>query len=308
MDFKTLAEDLLLEKEKLLEKLIHFNQGANYGQVVWMAGGIASGKSFALKNFINSKKYRRVDPDRFKVLYQKLQKATGNYPEIKGLDRSNPEDATKLHKFIKKQGVRSSFIQNLITGNFEGRLPNILFDSHVDSIGKLTKYLPLLKNVGYESQNLHLLWILTDYEVALNRNQDRDRVAPEDVVLKSHRGNAKTMLKFFKNGLPKTVDGSVYVILNNPEHTVFFRDEPAEAKSVKPNKLPRSIYRKAQDVDKDDEDDYFIIDDFKSLKLKESGESFRSSKSIKKELYMWIKDNAPKTSNLYKLMRKSNKS
>ena len=41
MDY--LTEDVML----LAEKLIMFNQGKKYGQVVFMAGGAGSGKGFA---------------------------------------------------------------------------------------------------------------------------------------------------------------------------------------------------------------------------------------------------------------------
>ena len=39
--------------QELEEKLILFNGGKNYGQIVFMAGGAGSGKGFAIQNFMN---------------------------------------------------------------------------------------------------------------------------------------------------------------------------------------------------------------------------------------------------------------
>ena len=53
MDY--LTEDVML----LAEKLIMFNQGKKYGQVVFMAGGAGSGKGFASKNFTSQSNTNR---------------------------------------------------------------------------------------------------------------------------------------------------------------------------------------------------------------------------------------------------------
>ena len=55
----SLFEFITLNKFKQLEeKLILFNGGKNYGQVVFMAGGAGSGKGFAIKNFLEGNKFK----------------------------------------------------------------------------------------------------------------------------------------------------------------------------------------------------------------------------------------------------------
>ena len=44
--------------QELEEKLILFNGGKNYGQIVFMAGGAGSGKGFAIQNFLQREKFK----------------------------------------------------------------------------------------------------------------------------------------------------------------------------------------------------------------------------------------------------------
>ena len=61
------------EKAQLLdEKLIMFNQGKNYGQVVFMAGGAGSGKGFAQSKFMEKNKFKVRDVDEWKKAFLKI--------------------------------------------------------------------------------------------------------------------------------------------------------------------------------------------------------------------------------------------
>ena len=66
MDY--LTEDIML----LTEKLIMFNQGKKYGQVVFMAGGAGSGKGFASKNFMEVNKFKVRDVDEWKKAFMAM--------------------------------------------------------------------------------------------------------------------------------------------------------------------------------------------------------------------------------------------
>ena len=303
MDYSSLAKDLFAEEEKknLQEKLILYNDGARYGQAVFLAGGTASGKSFAIKNFLEGQKFKVLDVDKWKEVYSNLKKKmekfpklmkksdlADKYPEIRDLDLGNPEDVNKLHQFIKDKGIHKKYISNLVGGKDSERLPNILFDVTLKDISKVHNYLPQLKESGYKPENIHITWVLTDYEIAVERNRERDRIVPDDIVLKSHEGSAETMIDIIKKGTPRGVDGSVRIILNNPETTVFWK-------------------REGDPVQTSEGEDYFVIDDFKYLTLKETGKSFKDTRSIKKQLFKWIRSNVPKTAKTWKKMKKSRK-
>jgi hypothetical protein len=80
------------------------------------------------------------------------------------------------------------------------RLPNVMFDSSMRSIDHLTASDPndpgillLLRQAGYRPENIHLVWVLTDYRMAYRQNLTRSRVMGADIFLSSHRGVSGTM-------------------------------------------------------------------------------------------------------------------
>jgi dephospho-CoA kinase len=289
--------DLLREvtREILLEKQILYNNGARHGQVVFLAGGAGSGKGFAISNFMEGNKFRIIDVDQFKDLLLKINDAKGRYPELDGLDLSNPQDVSKLHRFADELGLKEKRILNLLKGRDKRRLPNLLFDVTLKRIGQIKEVLPDLKEVGYQDQNIHITWVLTDYHIAVQRNRDRDRIVPEDIVLKTHEGAANTMTDIVRNGTPSGVNGSVRVILGNPEHTVFFEDPEGQGDfETKPPS--RDVYPE----DPEDREEAFagkrVVKDFKYITLKEAGKPYKRNTEVQAEVLNWIKQNIPKTS------------
>lgn len=264
----------IIYEELLQEKQILFNDGEPYNQAVFLAGGAGSGKGFASKKFMQGEKFRRFDVDRWKEGFLKLQQRLDRYPELADLDLQNPDDVTKLHKFVKDKGIHNRFVRNVVLNSSPERLPNVLFDVTLKEVDKLHKFLPILQEAGYKPRNIHLVWVLTDYEIAVQRNRDRPRIVPEDILIQTHEGAANTVTGLVDRGLPQGMDGAVHVILNNPEHTVFFKDEEGETSSV--------------------------IKDFQYVTLKEAGQPFRSVTEIKETVAQWIRRNAPKTTTTWK--------
>ena len=73
----------------LQEKLILYNQGKKYGQIVFLAGGAGSGKGFVIKNFMQGELFKIRDVDEWKKSLMKLADVQGKYPEIQGLNLKN---------------------------------------------------------------------------------------------------------------------------------------------------------------------------------------------------------------------------
>ena len=134
--------------------------------------------------------------------------------------------------------------------------------------------LPSLIKAGYDTKNIHLTWVLTNYQIAIKNNKSRSRVVPEDILLATHRGAAATVYNLVTKALPREVDGGIYVILNNPENTIYIVDP-------KTGKEYRDIKGRP------------VIKDFKYLNLKEPGKPAKKEIEVKKQLLTWIKDNAP---------------
>ena len=59
--------------------------------------------------------------------------------------------------------------------------------------------LPKLFKVGYEPKNIHVSWVLQNYEVAIKNNKARPRVVPEDVLFATHVGAAQTIYNLVSN-------------------------------------------------------------------------------------------------------------
>ena len=96
---------MLTFSQYLQEKLIMYQQGKKYGQIVFLAGGAGSGKGFAIKNFMQGELFKIRDVDEWKKAFMKMADVKDKFPEIKGLNLKNPKDVYKMHMFVKKNGM-----------------------------------------------------------------------------------------------------------------------------------------------------------------------------------------------------------
>jgi dephospho-CoA kinase len=283
---------------ELVEKQILYNQGKKYGQAVFLAGGAGSGKGFAIKHFMQGENFKIRDVDELKMAFQKLD-ALGKFNVATILDKLNERDRALiqkevidkklklsdlnlktpthvyiLHMVVKATGAKDKTLDLLLGDATAGRLPNIIFDVTFKDMDDLNTTIPLLIKAGYETRNIHLSWVLTNYQIAIKNNKSRSRVVPEDILLATHRGAAQTVYSLVSKGIPAEVDGGIYVILNNPENTIYIVD-PKTGKE----------YRDAKNRP--------VIKDFEYLQLKEPGKPAKKEIEVKKQLLTWIRDNVP---------------
>ena len=148
-------------------------------------------------------------------------------------------------------------------------LPNILFDVTLKDIDDIEEVVPKLESVGYDARNIHVVWVLANYHVAVKANKERERVVPDDILLKTHEGAASTMYGIIKNKGANGVNGAVHVILNNRENTIFWERPSGERTDV--------------------------IKDFTYITLKPEGKPFLNEGDINQQILDWIKDNIPRT-------------
>ena len=263
--------------QSLQEKLIMFNNGKRYGQIVFLAGGAGSGKGFAIKNFMEKEKFKVRDVDEWKVGLLKLAKERGRNPELSKLNLKTPEDVFKLHTVVKNLGIKDKTLDLLLTDLKTDRLPNIIFDITLKEIGDITEVLPRLIELGYDAKNVHLAWVLTNYSIAVKNNAGRDRVVPDDIMLATHEGAANTMAKIIQGKTPSGIDGKVVVILNNRENTIFF--------------------------DKSSNTGEKVIKDFTYVTMKKEGKPFSKEKEVQAQVFDWIKNNIPKSDQTKELFK-----
>ena len=265
-----------LAEQYLEEKLIMYNQGKRYGQIVFLAGGAGSGKGFAIANFMEKEKFKVRDVDEWKKAFMKIADAQDKYPEIKGLKLSNPRDVAKIHKFVKKLGIKEKSIDLMLADANSRHLPNIMFDITMKDTSNIDVVMPKLIKAGYDAKNIHLTWVLTNYAVAIVNNQNRERVVADDIMLLSHEGAATSMYDVIKGKLPKGLNGSVRVILNNRDNTIPYVDPDTK----KPMKTSQGN---------------LLVKDFTYLTFKKEGKSIGPEMDVKRQLLGWIAANVPKT-------------
>jgi hypothetical protein len=287
---------------ELVEKQILYNNGAKYGQIVFLAGGAGSGKGFAVQHFMQGSEFKIRDVDELKIAFQKLD-ALGKFTtqdlldkygdkiserdkdlikkelidkklRMNQLDLKTPTHVYILHVLVRATDVKNKTLELMLAGAEKGQLPNLIFDSTFKEVEDMTDVLPKLFAAGYEPKNIHVSWVLTNYQIAIKNNKSRARVVPEDILLATHAGAAQTVYNLVTTAMPPTVQGGVYVILNNPENTIFIVD-PKTNKAYKDKKGNP------------------VIKDFKYLTLKEPGKPAKKELDVKKQLLTWIRDNVP---------------
>ena len=298
-----------------------------------MAGGAGSGKGFAGSNFLDSAGFKVRDVDEMKKQLQVMNRIgkinvdtilkkfgkkikpkdmelvtkvfntelpKGGKQTLRNLNLKNPDHVYVLHLLVKAMGIKDNSLMYLLKGKDNPEtLPNIMFDITAKDLSDITDVLPQLKKVGYDAKNIHLTWILTNYVTAMENNKSRERMVPEDILLKTHEGASNTVWSLITRALPKGMNGRVDVILNNPKHTVFFKD--ASGKTIKRDQDKVKV---KMDVDADgnlktsrdvETKEVKFVAGFLSLPVKKAGAGLVAHDVWKKILFGWIKDNAPES-------------
>jgi hypothetical protein len=132
----------------------------------------------------------------------------------KDIDPHSAEGAQELHQFILKTKL-SSKRSKLVTAPGVGRsvLPNILYDRTFSFAGEFKKISQNLIKAGYKSENIHIVFVFTDVDVAIQRNKERERTLPDDVIVQSAQGaKARFTELFFGRAKGAVVNGDWYII------------------------------------------------------------------------------------------------
>jgi hypothetical protein len=224
-----LSEQYLSEDIKaLLEKLITFGGKAypNFGNIVIMAGGAGSGKGFVLKNLVGIDG-KVLDVDELKTLASKTPAIIKKVKDELGVDLpelaknlKDPDNVFKLHSiigdYLKIDSKREKALYaSIITADPE-RKPNIIFDVTLKDLPKLEKITREASMLGYDKENIHIVWVVNDVEVAQAQNLKRARTVPSEILVNTHRGAANTMADIINmgNSLKRYMDGDIVFAFN----------------------------------------------------------------------------------------------
>ena len=226
--FKSYIQEHFNPDDVLLEKLITFGGKAypKFGNIVIMAGGAGSGKGF-VKDELVGIEGRVFDVDDLKLLAAKSPIIRKRVMDEFGVDLEklsgelkNPENVSKLHEIIgiamnlPDRRMRA-FYASVLTAA-DDRKPNIIFDVTLKDLEKLQNITRQVANIGYAKENVHIVWVVNDIEVAKKQNVTRDRTVPVEILVNTHRGASRTMGDILNmgKGLRKYMDGDIVFAFN----------------------------------------------------------------------------------------------
>lgn len=213
-------------KEHLTEVAIQFRGKAypKFGTVVIISGGAGSGKGFVLSNLL-SIEGKVFDVDELKRLAiasttfaAKVKEKTG--VDLKKLDLRQADDVGKVHQIIGDifkldKKLFSTTVKNVLRAPAD-RKPNLIFDVTLKDMSKLQSITASLQEMGYDKKNIHVVWVMNEFNIAVEQNAGRARVVPSEVLLTTHEGAALTFAKILSMGdkLKKYMDGDIFIAFN----------------------------------------------------------------------------------------------
>lgn len=198
---------------------------SHFGQVVILAGGAGSGKGTILKNLLDIKgKVFDVDElkswmTRIPEWRKELQKALPGVDLDKPDWLSNNENVSTAHMVAKKLGIegrqKNTVFDSVMLADHR-RKPNLIFDVTLKEYSKLEDIIKYVTDAGYQKQNIHIVWVLSEMTAAIHNNRTRTRKVREDILVGTHEGASSTMADIVKNGnaLRGKLDGNIVIAFN----------------------------------------------------------------------------------------------
>lgn len=224
--FSNFSKDYCFESVTLLdEALITLGKKAypKFNNVLIMAGGAGSGKGFVLQNLIGLEG-KTFDVDALKAMalraknvQKRVKKEIG--VDLSSMDLKNPEDVSKLHDIMTNVGIKDrqqkAAFRSILSSE-KDRKPNLIFDVTLKSLSKLKTLTDNAKRLGYKSENIHIVWVVNDVEIAKQQNRGRERVVHTEILVNTHRGVSNTMNDIINMGstLKRYLDGDIVFAFN----------------------------------------------------------------------------------------------
>lgn len=276
-----------IKNSTLDEVLITFGKKAypKFGNIIILAGGTGSGKGFVTSSLLGIEG-KVLDVDALKILATKSELAAKKFPELKAIGdkirgggKMDAKTTSRLHDIVGELGYADKKLEALgrsILSSSPDRKPNIIFDVTLKDEKKLKKITDIATKLGYEKENIHIVWVLQKTSIAMTLNMARTRNVAEDMLLTTHQGALNTMTNILKSGVTTNINGDVYIVFNRPQI-----DATITAKTDNTGQTLKSKHTKSN---------VMFIEKALILQVKEKGKAFRPAKDIIKEFLTKIKN------------------
>ena len=146
----------------------------------FLAGGPGSGKSWVSARALSGMGLKVINSD--SAFESKLKK------ERMTLDFATHDEKQIIKRDkIRSQSKRIAGMQ--LSMALEGRL-GLIIDSTARDVEKIQQQALNLRSIGYD---IHMVFVNTSLEVALERNKNRPRSLPDAIIINSHKQIQKNM-------------------------------------------------------------------------------------------------------------------
>ena len=152
----------------------------NIFKAFFLAGGPGSCKSYVVRKTTGGLGMRIVNSDN---AFEKKLKDAGHSLDIRAMDTIERDRIRDVAKGITKR-QQANYI--------EGRL-GLIIDGTGKDYDKIARQATQLKQLGYD---VHMIFVNTSLDTALERNATRDRKLPDSIVTKSWNDVQKNLGKF----------------------------------------------------------------------------------------------------------------
>lgn len=293
------------EIQRLNEAGLSLNGKAypKFNNVLIAAGGAGSGKGFVLNNVLlfNGKTFD-VDALKTNILRfgskeeSKIWQEFKNFAKREGytktnlndLDLQNSKDVSILHEFSKAMGYDDKFKELFFKVSRESKnKPNVIFDvtlKDIKAIDEINNYIKLGK---YDKKNVHLVWILNSFDIALKQNNQRERQVSLEIMAKTHEGAALTMREILENSenYRDVIDGDIWIVPNQVKVDSSVIQNTGNEIEWKGKKYSRNAETKKKNM---------VIDRYSAICIKKSGKPAMKYEEIEKSLIEKIREYIPK--------------
>ena len=299
------------EIQRLNEAGLSLNGKAypKFNNVIIAAGGAGSGKGFVLNNVLLFKgKTFDVDALKTNILrfgskeeskiwqeykkYAEIENEEGNNikTNLNDLDLKNPIDVSTLHMFTDSMGYDDKFKELFfkVVSKTKNK-PNVIFDVTLKKITSLTEKIKdyVIDKGHYDPKNVHLVWILNSFDIALKQNEQRARTVDVDIMLETHEGAALTMREILENSekYRKVIDGDIWIVPNQVKVDSSIIQNTGNEIEWKGKKYSRNAETKKNSM---------VIDKYSAICIKKSGQSAMKYEEIEDFLKEKIRAYVPK--------------
>ena len=149
-------------------------------KAIFLAGGPGSGKSYVTRRTTGGLGMKTINPD---IAFEKILRDAGESLDMRTMD---PEKRDRLR--LRAKDLTNAQMKLYV----DGRL-GLILDGTGKDYDKIQRLKGQLDTIGYDS---YMIFVNTSLEVALNRNEKRDRKLPEDLVKTSWEDVQRNLGKY----------------------------------------------------------------------------------------------------------------